>query len=89
MTWMKPQLLISYETPDLNDGWQDEYAEVLPDVGHGVIDSKGRRWRVVDVWHSGDKHGAVDYGVHAYLEPVMAGSEDDRPGNLHPSYYRV
>lgn len=81
--------MVSYETPELDDGWQDEYAEAVPLIGHGIIDRRGQRWRVVDVWHSHDKHGWVDRGIHVYLEPVAPGSDDDLPGNLHPEYFEV
>ena len=86
-TWTRPQIFVSYETPEMEDSWQRDYESVVPGIGEGVIDSKGRRWRVSDVWHSDDKHGAVDYGIHVYLEPVERLSEDDLPGRLHPDYF--
>jgi hypothetical protein len=87
-TWTTPLFLISYEAPDLADSWQNESSTVAPRIGEGIIGPRGRRWRVVDVWHStDDKHAPIELGVTVYVEPVVAGSDDDRPGRLHPDYY--
>lgn len=65
---------------------QREVWMIPPAIGHGYVDPKGDRYRIVDVWAVDDKHGAFEYGVYAFLE--LATSEDDRLGNLHPEYYR-
>jgi hypothetical protein len=57
-------------------------------IGDGFIDGRGSRYRVVDRWLSIDRHGAMDTAWHVFVEPVEPGSDDDRPGRLHPTYFR-
>lgn len=82
---MESRLFINYIAPD--DEWQDEEASIPPVVGYGVQSPRTwRRYRVVDVWIMAEKRAALDYGIHAFLEPVAYA--DDRPAYTYPQYYR-
>lgn len=84
-TRAEPQLMINYIAPD--EEWQDEYATLPPMVGYGIQSpSMWKRYRIVDVWIMAEKRAALDYGIHAFLEPVAY--DDDRPANEYPQYYR-
>jgi hypothetical protein len=39
-------------------------------VGTGLIDERGKFFRVADVWVSFDHHGHYPEGVHVFLEPT-------------------
>lgn len=67
--------------------WQ-EHLRLPPTIGHGYIDERGDRFRIVDVWINQEKHGGGvgEYGEYVYLE--HAEGEADRPGELHPGWYR-
>lgn len=59
-------------------------------VGDGLIlpiDEAYPRVRVVDVWHSWDRHGRFDTGTHVFCENVT-NTPDDRPKALAPDYFR-
>lgn len=78
---------VTYVYPDGEENQRD-VAMYPPAIGQGYIDEKGDRYRVVDLWVVDEKHGAMGaYGVYAYLE--VAEGDDDRPGRLHPAYYRA
>lgn len=81
---MEPQFIVSYETPDMQDGWQEEYEWTPPVIGHGIVGRDGRRWRIVDVWTVHEKHGHFEYGVYAFLEPA---GDSDRMSRINPEYY--
>lgn len=70
-------------------GWQDEYYHVPLARGDGLLEAGHgyRRFRVVDVWYSNDKHGHFDIGRHVFLEDVT-GTDDDRLGQIAPDYFR-
>lgn len=80
-----PQIMVSYEAPDAEDSWQEEYAFIWPQIGQGVVDRRGRRWRVRDVWVVYEKHGAVEYGVYAFITPAVGA--EDRMLQIDPQYY--
>lgn len=81
----EPRYVVNYIAPD--GEWQDEYATQPPMIGYGIeLPTTARRYRIVDVWIIHQKHGRIEYGVHAFLEPI--GDDDDRPANTHPDYYR-
>lgn len=70
--------------------WQEPEGayEVPLRIGEGFYDylTTKRRYRVVDIWYSTDKHGAFDRGRHVFLEDV-AGTDDDRLGLAVPGYF--
>lgn len=69
--------------------WYVEHNFIEPAVGHGVVDEKGARWRIVDIWVVHEKHsgGLNPYGVYAFVE--QAHGDDDRPGQMYPEYYQT
>lgn len=68
--------------------WQDENYGVPLQVGDGFIDASHdyRRFRVIDIWFSTDRHSPFDYGRHVFLEDVSR-TDDDRPHATEPSYF--
>jgi len=68
--------------------WQTEYYEVPLQIGEGFLDASSnyRRFRVVDIWYSTDKHGAFDYGRHVFLKDVTE-TDDDRLYKMEPQYF--
>jgi hypothetical protein len=64
---------------------QDEEEPPPLSIGSGLVWSDGERYRVVDIWFSYDKRGALDWGMHVYLE--LVDDDDDRPRHLNPRYY--
>lgn len=76
-------MIISYWHHEKNIEF-DEHATIAPRIGEGVVLPHGN-WRVVDVWHSYDKHGRLDWGTHVFVEPA---GETDRPKAIWPDYYR-
>lgn len=77
--------MTNYITPD--EERQGEYSTLPPMVGYGVQSpSTWKRYRIVDAWIMAKKRAALDYGIHAFLEPVA--NDDDRPANECPQYYR-
>lgn len=81
----EPRFVVSFETPDPQDGWQDEYAWIPPQVDQGIVGNDGRRWRVRDVWVVYEKHGRFEYGVYAFITPAIG--DEDRMSRLAPDYY--
>jgi hypothetical protein len=69
-------------------GWQDDYYHVPLERGDGILVSKqgGRRFRVVDIWYSDDRHGHFDLGRHIFLKDVTD-TDDDRLGTISPEYF--
>lgn len=82
----EPRYVVDYIAPVLEDSWQEEYEWIPPIVGHGIESPSGHRYRIVDVWIIHPKHGALEYGVHAFVEPVSAA--DDRLAHTYPHYYK-
>ena len=68
--------------------YQDEGSPPPLKQGDGVIlPVEGyARFRVVDIWHSYDRHGILDVGTHVFLREVSDG-EDDYPQVLFPHYF--
>lgn len=79
---------VTYVYTDGRYAWDTEDNWVPPVIGQGVINHSGKRFRVVDVWINHEKHGGGvgEYGIYAYIEAAQGA--DDRPGLLHPNYYR-
>ena len=72
----------------LDDPWS---APPTLRVGDGLIMGTpayrhAPRWRVVDIWHSYDKHGHFDLGTHVFLE-LVSDTDDDVPLQLAPRYF--
>lgn len=69
--------------------WQDEHYHVPVSVGDGMLvpGQAYRRFRVVDVWYSSEKHGHFDIGRHIFLRDVTD-TEDDRLGRAAPDYFK-
>jgi hypothetical protein len=65
---------------------QDEHGWIPPQIEQGFVTADGDRYRVVDVWVVGEKHGPTNYGVHAFLEPAV--SKTDGLGAIFPDYYK-
>lgn len=80
------RFVVDYVGMDGVSIWQDEHDWIPPMIGAGVELPDGKRYRIVDVWNIKQKRGGLEYGVHAFVEPVTA--ETDRLGNLWPDYYR-
>lgn len=77
--------VISYVQTDGTHLWQHEHAWTPAAIGHGIESPDGVRYRIVDVWVIHPKRGMLEYGVHAFVEPVTP--ENDRLGQLWPDYY--
>lgn len=74
---------------DGEDPWQAEHYDAPPfRIGEGWVDASKeyRRFRIIDIWYSTDKHGVHDWGRHVYLEDV-SNTPDDRPQLEEPTYY--
>ena len=82
--------LVSYHVLDDDGTERDLYQEEGPPppiaIGEGIIAQGGRRYRVVDVWYSDDKHGFYDVGKHVFMRDVTD-TADDLPGTLAPDYF--
>lgn len=76
--------MITYHFPD-GDERQSEWEWTPAVIGNGYVDERGHRYRIVDVWIVHEKHGGVQYGVHAILKP--AGDDDQHLRDLAPDYY--
>lgn len=81
----RPLYFVTYLTADQVTLWQDEEAPIPPAVGQGIVSEDGRRWRVRDVWVIGEKHGGLEYGTYAFVEPAVG--EDDLLATVDPQYY--
>jgi hypothetical protein len=81
----EPRFVVSYVDADGGLLWQEEHEWVPPTVGVGIESPDGKRYRIVDVWNIKPKRGPLEYGIHAFLEPVTTGN--DRLGQLWPDYY--
>lgn len=68
--------------------WQEEHYEAPLRIGEGILmpTQNYRRFRVVDIWWSTDRHGAFDMGRHVFLEDVTR-TADDRLYQLEPGYF--
>ncbi len=89
MTYEVPRWMVTYYDAETNeDLWQDEEQPPRLHVGDGVLlpTADYRRFRVVDIWHSYDSHGNLDWGTHVFLEDV-SNTERDRPKQKAPHYY--
>ena len=81
--------LTTFHCADL-DPWQAEHYDAPPlRIGEGFIDAQteNRRFRVVDIWYSNDKHGHFGWGRHVFLEDVSR-TDSDRLANEAPEYFR-
>lgn len=81
---LEPRYMITYHFPN-GDADQHEWEWTPAVIGNGFVDSDGRRYRIVDVWIVHEKHGGVEYGVHAILK--AAGDDDQHLRALAPDYY--
>lgn len=69
--------------------WQEEHYEAPLRIGEGILipSQHYRRFRVVDIWWSTDKHGAFDFGRHVFLKDVSR-TADDTLYAREPQYFR-
>ena len=83
MTYKIP---VTYVRKDSLGQWETEDAWIPPVAGQGVINERGERFRIVDVWVNKEKHGGGlgDYGVYAFVEPATM--ESDLPAQLYAYY---
>ena len=86
---------IEDQQPWINNYWlndvhvgQDDYYHVPVQIGEGLLISAlgRRRFRVIDIWYSDDKHGVFDIGRHIFLREVTDTS-DDVLRNAAPDYF--
>lgn len=86
---------IEEQQPWINNYWldgvhigQDDYYHVPVQIGEGLFIRalEGKRFRVVDIWYSDDKHGAFDIGRHVFVEEVT-GTPGDVLRNTVPDYF--
>ena len=83
--------MVSYHDADTHEFlWQDEDKPAPLKVGDGVLlpVAQYRRFRVVDIWHSYDRHGHFDAGTHVFLVDV-SGASEDRLQAMAPRYFSV
>lgn len=68
--------------------WQDEFFEMPLHIGDGILipSLEYRRFRIVDIWWSTDKHGAFDIGRHVFLKDVSR-TDDDQLYKREPQYF--
>lgn len=86
---------IEEQQPWINNYWldgdhigQDDYYHVPVQIGEGLFIRalEGKRFRVVDIWYSDDKHGMFDVGRHVFVEDVT-GTPGDVLQNTAPDYF--
>ena len=69
--------------------WQAGHYDPPPlSIGEGFFDDRtGRRFRVVDIWHSTENHPPFEWGRHVFLVDV-SNTDDDRLAQHEPAYFR-
>ena len=72
MTEQEARFFVTFLTIDRSEEWADEYYRLPPMPGQLVLGTPdgGKAHRITEVWHNGDKHGAVVHGIVAIVEPV-------------------
>ncbi|WP_157370954.1 hypothetical protein [Arthrobacter sp. Leaf141] len=79
-----PKVFVRYIGDD-GEEWDAEYSEFAPVTGRFVFHGT-QGYRVAEVWDIQAKHGAVEYGLTAFVDAVDV--MEHRLGQHAPSYYR-